>query len=272
MTFGAKLAAAAARHGSWLCIGLDPEPGRLPAVLRGEADPVARFCREIIAATADVVCAFKPNSGFFEAQGTDGMQRLAGVIAAVPAGVPVILDAKRGDIGSTAEAYARAAFDVLGADAVTLSPYLGGDALAPFLARRDRGCFILCRTSNPGGAEVQQLRLEDGRPLYLEIARRAAYEWNAAGNVGLVVGATFPAEAAAVRALCPAVPLLVPGIGAQGGDLAAAVRATRDASGGGALVNVSRSILYAGAGADFADAARREALRLRAAIAAAARD
>ena len=158
MTFGAKLAAAAAHHGSWLCLGLDPEPGRLPAALRGEADPIARFCREIIAATADVVCAFKPNSGFFEAQGTDGMQRLADLIAAVPAGVPVILDAKRGDIGSTAEAYARAAFDVLGADAVTLSPYLGGDALAPFLERRDRGCFILCRTSNPGGAEVQRLQ------------------------------------------------------------------------------------------------------------------
>jgi len=178
--------------------------------------------------------------------------------------VPVILDAKRGDIGSTAEAYARAAFEYLGAHAITLSPYLGADALEPFLRDPERGCFVLCKTSNPGSADLQNLSLADGRPLYMEVARRAQAEWNGRRNVGLVVGATHPAELAAVRELCPDMPLLVPGVGAQGGDLAAAVRAGADARGGGMLINVSRSMMYASSGADFAEAARAEVARLRA--------
>ncbi len=266
MSFYDLLAEASGRNRSLLCVGLDPDPARLPGELRAASDPVYSFCAALIEATADLACAFKPNIAFYEALGPSGMETLRRVIASVPAGIPVILDAKRGDIGSTAEAYARAVFEQLGVGAVTLNPYLGGDSLAPFLRYRDRGCILLCKTSNPGSADVQDLALADGRPLYLEVARRAQQDWNSAGNVGLVVGATHPQELAAVRALCPDMPLLVPGVGAQGGDLAAAVRGAVDARGGGALVNVSRGIMYASDGPDFAEAARREALRLREAI------
>lgn len=266
-----RLRAAARRHKSLLCIGLDPVVSRLPSVLPTGPASVYAFCAAIVEATADLVCAYKPNIAFFEALGTDGYTTLRRVLGAVPEGVPVILDAKRGDIGSTAAAYAHAAFDVLGADAVTLSPYLGSDSLAPFLAYADRGCFVLCRTSNPGSADLQELHLADDRPLYLEVARRARDDWNGNGNVGLVVGATHPAELCAVRSLCPDLPLLVPGVGAQGGDLDAAVAAAVDVDGEGAVINVSRSILYASDGSDFAAAARREAMRLREAISAAAR-
>lgn len=266
MSFFDLLAEASGRNHSLLCVGLDPDAARLPSVLHGASDPIYRFCAALIEATADLACAFKPNSAFFEALGTTGLETLRRVIAAVPHGIPVILDAKRGDIGSTAEAYARAAFEQLGAHAITLNPYLGGDALAPFLRYRERGCFLLCKTSNPGSVDVQDLALADGRPLYLEVARRACQDWNSAGNVGLVVGATHPQELAAVRAICPDLPLLVPGVGAQGADLTAAVRGAADAQGGGALINVSRGICYASDGADFAEAARCEALRLRQAI------
>ncbi|HEU4326861.1 MAG TPA: orotidine-5'-phosphate decarboxylase [Roseiflexaceae bacterium] len=266
MSFHDLLAGASDRNRSLLCVGLDPDPARLPEELRTASDPVYSFCAALIEATADLACAFKPNIAFYEALGPTGMETLRRVIAAVPAGIPVILDAKRGDIGSTAEAYARAVFEQLGVNAVTLNPYLGGDSLAPFLRYRDRGCILLCKTSNPGSADVQDLMLADGRPLYLEVARRAQQDWNSAGNVGLVVGATHPQELAAVRGLCPDMPLLVPGVGAQGGDLAAAVRGAVDARGGGALINVSRGIMYASDGPDFAEAARREALRLREAI------
>ncbi len=268
MRFHDRLSVAARRNDSWLCIGLDPDPRRIPAVLRHEREPVLAFCAAIIDATADLVCAFKPNSGFFEALGTHGIEILRQLCAMRP-DVPIILDAKRGDINTTAVAYARAAFDLIGADAITLSPYLGMDALVPFLEYEERGCFVLCRTSNPGGADVQSLKLADGRPLFLEIARQARDNWNGRNNVGLVVGATYPEEARAVRELCPTLPLLVPGIGAQAGDLAAAVAATVDTAGEMAIINVSRSILYADAGAGFAEAARAEALRLRAAINAA---
>jgi orotidine-5'-phosphate decarboxylase len=266
MSFLERLNAASARNHSLLCIGLDPDPARLPAPARAAADPVYAFCMAIVDATADLACAFKPNSAFFEALGPTGVATLRRLIADMPRDVPVILDAKRGDIGSTAAAYARAAFDVLGADAVTASPYLGGDALAPLLAYANRGIFVLCKTSNPGAADVQDLALADGRPVYLEVARRARDDWNTAGNIGLVVGATYPRELAAVRALCPELPLLVPGVGAQGGELGAAVAA---AARGPVLINASRSILYASAEADFAGAARREASRLRDAINAA---
>ena len=265
-TFRERYEAASAANDSLLCVGLDPDPARIP-------DGVATldFLAAIVEATADLVCCYKPNAAFFESRGPEGVEELRALIAGIPDEVPVLLDAKRGDIGHTAAHYARAAFEQLGAHAVTLSPYLGRDAVEPFLAYEDRHGFVLCRTSNAGAGDFQDLRVgETGRPLYLEVAA-AASEWNERGNVGLVVGATYPDEARAVRALCPDMLLLMPGVGAQAGDLEAAVRAAMDASGGGILVNASRGVLYAGTGADFASAARAEATRLRDAINAARR-
>lgn len=272
MRFVEKLSEASRRHHSLLCIGLDPDRQRIPDLLRGAPDPVYAFCAALIEATADLACAFKPNIAFFEALGTGGIETLRRVIAAVPADIPVILDAKRGDIGSTASAYAYAVFDVLGADAVTLSPYLGGDSLAPFLGYADRGCFLLCKTSNPGSADLQDLPLADGRPLYLEVARRAAADWNGNQNVGLVVGATHPDQLREVRRACADLPLLVPGVGAQGGDLAGAVRGAVDHHGERALINASRAVLFASSGADFAEAARQAAQQLHSEINAARAD
>ena len=259
-TFAEKLAAAAERNRSWLCVGLDPQPGRTPL------DEIVPFTRAIIDATSDLVCAFKPQAAFFEAHGRAGWDALAATIAAVPDHVPVVLDVKRGDIGHVAEAYATACFDALGADAVTVNPYLGRDAVAPFLARPDKGAFILCRTSNAGGADLQSLDV-GGEPLFLRVAS-LVQEWGAEHhNAGLVVGATYPRELAAVRDRAPGLPILLPGIGAQGGDLEASVRA--GGGGGGLLVSASRSVIYAGAGPGFATAARAEAERLRAAISSA---
>jgi len=263
-SFRAKYEAAAARNGSFLCIGLDPDPARIPAGLS-----VAAFLRDVIEATGDLACCYKPNAAFFEADGAAGWETLHEVIAAIPADVPVLLDAKRGDIGDTTRAYARAAFEALGADAITANPYMGRDALDPLLAYEDRHTFVLCRTSNPGAGDVQELVLADGLPLYERIAALAR-AWNTRGNVGLVVGATRPEQAARVRAQCPDQLLLLPGIGAQGGDLEAAVCAALDARGGGILVNASRSILYASRGAGFAQAARGVARATRDAITAAA--
>lgn len=264
MTFREKLAAAAERNESLLCVGLDPQPARMPV------DDLLRFTSAIIEATSDLVCAYKPQSAFFEAQGQAGWEALKATIEAVPDDVPVVLDVKRGDIASTAEAYATACFDVMGADAVTLSPYLGRDAVAPFLARPERGTFILCRTSNAGGADLQSLDV-GGEPLYLRVAS-LVQEWGAEHrNAGLVVGATYPEELAAVRERCPDLPILLPGIGAQGGDLEASVAAGTDAGAGGLLVSASRSVIYASEGEDFAQAARTEAERLRDAINAACR-
>ena len=257
---------ATQRNQSLLCVGLDPDPRRIPAGLHAEADPIYAFCMAIVEATADLVCAFKPNIAFFEALGPAGVATLQRLIADMPRSVPVIIDAKRGDIGSTAAAYAEAIFERLRADAVTLSPYLGGDAMQPFLDYADKGCFILCKTSNPGSADLQELQLATGEPLYLAVARQARQAWNANGNVGLVVGATYPAVLAQVRAACPDLPILVPGVGAQGGELVAAARAAVDADNAGALLSASRSILYASSGTGFAEAARQEALRLRTAI------
>jgi orotidine-5'-phosphate decarboxylase len=275
MPFLDLLLEAGRRNRSLLCLGLDPDPRRIPAALQSAPDPVYAFCMAIVEATADLVCAFKPNSAFFEALGPAGMETLRRLISTMPRSIPVILDAKRGDIGSTAVAYAHAAFEVFGADAVTLNPYLGGDALAPFLRYADKGCLVLCKTSNPGSADVQDLQLADGRPLYMELARRARESWNEHGNVGLVVGATFPQVLRSVRELCPELPLLVPGVGAQGGDLAEAVRAATDARGERAIISASRTVLYAGDSAEddlgFAEAARREAARLRDAMNAAHR-
>jgi orotidine-5'-phosphate decarboxylase len=263
MNFLNALLDAGRRNHSLRCVGLDPDPAQIPARLRDAPDPVYAFCAAIIEATADLVCAFKPNIAFFEALGTHGHATLRQVIDAAPRGVPVILDAKRGDMGSTAVAYAKSLFEVLGADAVTLNPYLGGDSLAPFLRYADRGCLLVCKTSNPGGADLQDLELASGGPFYREVARRAQADWNSNGNVGLVVGATYPSELRMVRELCPELPILVPGVGAQGGDARLAVRAAVDRRGERAIISASRSILFASKGDDFADAARREALRLR---------
>ncbi len=262
--FRAKYEAAATRSGSLLCVGLDPDPAQLPTGVDR-----ATFLRTVIEATADLVCCYKPNAAFFEVDGAAGWEDLRATIAAAPADVPMLLDAKRGDMANSASFYARAAFETLGADALTISPYQGGDAVEPYLAYADRHSFVLCHTSNAGSRELQDL-LVDGRPLYERVAL-LANAWNTRGNVGLVVGATYPEEAARVRALCPELLFLMPGVGAQQGDLEAAVRAARDARGGGVLVNASRAVLYASRGADYAQAARAAARTLRDAIAAALR-
>jgi orotidine-5'-phosphate decarboxylase len=268
MTFRETVCATARRNRSWLCIGLDPEPARMPTHLPADAEGVYAFCAAIMDATSDLVCAFKPNIAFFEAFGAAGWSALERLIRLRP-GPPIILDAKRGDIGSTAEAYARAAFEVLDADAVTVNPYLGGDALEPFLRHSRRGCFILCKTSNPGSHDLQDMRLADGRPLYLAVAEMARDRWNMHGNTGLVVGATHPTAITEVRRACPDMLLLVPGIGAQGGDLDTTVRAAAAVDEPLMMINVSRTVLYADRGTNFAAAARTTALRLRDAINAA---
>jgi len=250
-------------HRTLLCVGLDPDTVRLPAHFSGRKDALLAFCRDIVDATADLVCAFKPQVAYFSALGAeDQLETLIGHIRARHPGVPVILDAKRGDIGPTAKQYAREAFERYGADAVTLSPLMGYDSIEPFLANPFHGAFLLCRTSNPGGSELQQL-VADGEPLYERIARLAATQWNANGQIGLVVGATFPQELGRVRALAPRLPLLVPGVGAQGADLQAALRAGLSSEGDGLIINSSRAILYAGAGASFAQQARQAAQQLR---------
>ena len=258
-----QLDAAAARNRSLLCVGLDPWPPSMPI------ESIADFNRAIILATSDLVCAYKPQWAFYEAEGIAGIEALQATIEAVPDGVPVLLDAKRGDLGNTAVAYAKAAFETWGADALTVNPYQGRDAVQPFLDYEDSGVFVLTRTSNPGSAELQDLRIRgagsEERPLYEEVAHRAV-AWNDNGNVGLVVGATVPDELARVRAIAGSMPILIPGIGAQGGDLEASVRNGTDADGRRALIAASRSVIYASSGADFAEAARAEAERLRSAI------
>ena len=259
-TFEEKLLAASRRNDSLLCVGLDPDPELMPA----GAD-VAAFNRAIVDATKDLVCAYKPNLGFYEARGIDGLRALEKTLAAIPDHVPVIGDAKRGDIGSTDRFYARAMFDTWGFDAVTVNPYLGADSIEPFTDYADRGVLILCRTSNPGAADLQSLIVHSPHgpvPLYEAVARKA-HDWNGNRNVGLVVGATAPAELKRVRELCPDMPLLIVGIGPQGGGLATAVASGVDAHGEKAIMNSSRGITDASRGPDFAAAARRAALELR---------
>ncbi|MBP7916731.1 MAG: orotidine-5'-phosphate decarboxylase [Giesbergeria sp.] len=266
MTFLDMLHSASTRNNSMLCVGLDPEPARFPAQMQGNPRKIYDFCAAIVDATADVVCAFKPQIAYFAAHGAeDQLERLMQHLRANAPHVPVILDAKRGDIGSTAEQYAKEAFERYGADAVTLSPFMGFDSVAPYLAYPGKGAFLLCRTSNPGGDDLQNQRLAsvDGQPLlYEHIAGLVQGPWNKNGQLGLVVGATYPAEIERVRALAPTVPLLIPGVGAQGGDAAATVRAGWRPN-GPIVVNSSRAILYASNGADFAAAARREAIKTR---------
>lgn len=269
MTFMQQLRHRWDTSGSLVCVGLDPEPGRFPARFAGDADSVFGFCRDIVDATAEYACAFKPQIAHFAAPGAeDALERLIAHVHAAHPGIPVILDAKRGDIGSTAQRYASEAFDRYAADAVTVNPYLGGDSLQPFLERADRGVIILCRTSNPGAADLQDLLVEGraggpSRPLYQSVAERAAREWNGNGNVSLVVGATWPEQLREVRAVVGDMPLLVPGVGAQGGDAGAVVRNARTGDGTGLMVSSSRAILYASSGDDYAAAAARAARELR---------
>ena len=263
MNFSDMLRQAQQANDSMLCVGLDPEPGKFPGAWRGDAAHIFDFCASIVDATRDLVCAFKPQIAYFAAQrAEDQLERLIAHIHRVAPGVPVILDAKRGDIGATAEQYAREAFERYGADALTLSPFMGFDSIAPYLRYADKGLILLCRTSNPGGSDLQAQVLAGGGMLYEHIARLAAGPWNDGGQLGLVVGATYPEEIARVRAIAPTLPLLIPGIGAQGGDAEATVRAGWRPD-GPIIVSSSRAILYASAGADHAEAARRVAQTTR---------
>ncbi len=271
MIFLEQLRNAERYNGSLLCVGLDPEPSRFPGRYQGDTNKIFNFCADIVEATADLVIAFKPQIAYFAAhRAEEQLERLIAHIRFAAPQVPIILDAKRGDIGSTAEQYAIEAFERYGADAVTLSPFMGFDSVAPYLKRHGKGAFLLCRTSNPGGDDFQSQRLAsvEGAPLlYEHIARLAQGPWNLNGQLGLVVGATYPAEIERVRALAPTLPLLIPGIGAQGGDALATVKAgwrgSAAATTGTIVVNSSRAILYASSGEDFAAAARREAIRTR---------
>jgi len=256
MVFLDKLISAGRRNKSLLCVGLDPDLALMPRV------DLLDFNRAIIDATADLACAYKPNLAFYEALGIQGLKALLDTVEYVPKFIPVIGDGKRGDIGNTAKAYAKAMFDILKFDAATVNPYLGYDSVQPFLEYNGRGIFILCRTSNPGALDFQNLTDGEGTPFYKTIALKAK-EWNVQGNIGLVVGATYPDELKVIRQLNPEMPLLIPGIGAQGGDLASAVRNGIDGAGEKAIIAVSRQVLYASTGKDFAQAARHSAQKLR---------
>ena len=271
MNFIDKLHAAERAHQSLLCVGLDPDPAKLPGAWRGQPERIFDFCARIVDATADLVIAFKPQIAYFAAHRAEAqLERLMDHMRANAPAVPIILDAKRGDIGSTAEQYAIEAFERYGADAVTLSPFMGFDSVQPYLAHAGKGAFLLCRTSNPGGDDLQSQRLASvpGQPLlYEHVAQLAQGPWNVNGQLGLVVGATYPAEIERVRQLAPTLPLLIPGVGAQGGDALATVRAGYRQHNGGTcgpiIVNSSRAILYASSNDDFDQAARREALKTR---------
>ncbi len=261
--FIAHLEQSWSRSDSLVCVGLDPEIERFPSELADQASPIFQFNKAIIDATADLVCAYKPQFAHYAAyEAEDQLERTIEYIHRAHPGVPVILDAKRGDVGNTAERYAIEAFERYGADAVTVNPYLGGDALEPFLRYQDKGVIVLCRTSNPGARDLQDLEI-GGRKLYHTVAELAARHWNSRGNCLLVVGATYPRELAEVREIVGNMPFLVPGVGAQGGDVAQAVQCGQTAAGTGLIISSSRSILYASSGEDFASAARKATLTLR---------
>lgn len=268
MRFIDQLNGAWQRNNSLLCVGLDPDIKRFPAELAQQPDAIFSFCKAIIDASADLACAFKPQIAYFAAlRAEDQLEAICAYLKSSYPHIPIVLDAKRGDIGATAEQYAREAFERYNADAVTLNPYMGFDSIAPYLEWQERGVIILCRTSNPGGSDLQFLQV-DGKPLYQHVADLVANHWNKNGQCSLVVGATFPQELAQVRQIVGDMPLLVPGIGAQGGDIAATVQAGKTANGTGMMINSSRAILYATPIGDenFAQAARRVALETRDAI------
>jgi orotidine-5'-phosphate decarboxylase len=250
-------------NGSLVCVGLDPEIERFPPQVVDQASPIFQFNKAIIDATADLVCAYKPQFAHYAAyEAEDQLERTIDYIQSTYPGIPVILDSKRGDVGNTAERYAIEAFERYHADAVTVSPYLGGDSMEPFLKYEDKGVIILCRTSNPGAGDLQDLEV-GGRRLFHIVADLAARRWNTRGNCALVVGATYPRELAEVREIVGNMPFLVPGVGAQGGDVAQAVRSGQTAAGAGLVISSSRSILYASSGEDFVSAAREATLKLR---------
>jgi orotidine-5'-phosphate decarboxylase len=278
MTLLEQLQGAERQNGSLLCVGLDPEPSKFPASMKGDASKIYDFCAQIVDATADLAISFKPQIAYFAAhRAEDQLEKLMAHMRRNAPHVPVILDAKRGDIGATAEQYAIEAFERYGADAVTLSPFMGFDSVQPYLKHHGKGAFLLCRTSNPGGDDLQNQRLAsvDGQPLlYEHIAKLAQGSWNVNGQLGLVVGATYPAEIERVRSLAPTLPLLIPGVGAQGGDAVATIKAgyrqSQGVTTGAVIVSSSRAILYASSGPDFAQAARKEAMRTRDVLKAAA--
>ena len=256
--FKEKLSGATARNSSLLCIGLDPQVEKMP-----QGVGILEFNQAIIEATKDLVCAYKPNLAFYEALGDKGYEILKKTVESIPQEIPVIADAKRGDIGNTSKAYASTIFDGLGADAVTVNPYLGYDSLDPFIEYKDKGIFILCRTSNPGSEDFQELKIEGKKKRLFELVAEKGAEWNIFNNIGLVVGATYPEEIKLIRQMNPRMPLLIPGVGAQGGDLKAVVECGADAEGAGIIICSSRQILYASSGKDFARAARKAAQSLR---------
>ena len=278
MTFLEQLQGAERQNGSLLCVGLDPEPSKFPAGLKGDASKIYDFCAKMVDATADLAISFKPQIAYFAAhRAEDQLEKLMVHMRRNAPHVPIILDAKRGDIGATAEQYAIEAFERYGADAVTLSPFMGFDSVQPYLKHHGKGAFLLCRTSNPGGDDLQNQRLASvaGQPLlYEHIAKLAQGHWNLNGQLGLVVGATYPAEIERVRSLAPTLPLLIPGVGAQGGDAVATIKAgyrqSQGVTTGAVIVSSSRAILYASSGDDFVQAARHEALRTRDVLRAAA--
>lgn len=263
-----QLNAAWASRNSLLCVGLDPDVARMPARFQNEPDGIFQFCKAIVDATADLACSFKPQIAYFAALGAERqLEQLCAYIKAAYPDIPLVLDAKRGDIGATATQYAREAYERYLADAVTVNPYMGFDSIEPYMEWEERGVIVLCRTSNPGGSDLQFLDV-NGKPLYQHVAQLVAHQWNKNGQCALVVGATFPQELAAVRAIIGDMPLLVPGVGAQGGDVQATVSAGRSAASSGMMINSSRAILYAKpeAAEDFAAAARRVAMETRDAI------
>ncbi len=261
MNFIEKLTNATRKNNSLVCVGLDPDPKLMPAGIG-----VFEFNKAIIDATADVACCYKPNFAFYEALGDEGVAALKATIKYVPSDIPVLGDAKRGDIGNTSKAYAKALFDVFNLDAATISPYLGFDGVEPFLEYKDKGLFILCRTSNSGAVDFQSLKCDapgGGIRFLYEIVAAKAEEWNRNGNVGLVVGATYPEELKIIREQHPDLPFLIPGVGAQGGEIETTVKYGTDRNGERAVINSSRGIIYAGKGKDFAEGARRAAITLR---------
>lgn len=263
-SFTKKWNRATRRNNSLVCVGLDTDLAQLPASVRTKADPVLYFNQQIIDATCDLVCCYKPNFAFYNALGTAGFAALKYTLDHIPADIPVIIDAKVGDIGNVAAQYARTFYELLGCDALTVTPYMGADCVAPFTAYQDRTTFLVCLTSNPGADDFEK-QLMGHHPLYERVLAKA-HEWNAANNIGLVAGATQPEHLARLRSLAPDMPLLIPGVGAQGGSVERAVKNGCDARGAGILINSSRSILYASCGSDFAAAARQATLELRDAI------
>ncbi|MBV6272368.1 orotidine-5'-phosphate decarboxylase [Alcaligenaceae bacterium CGII-47] len=267
MTFIHKLSEAWRTSNSLLMVGLDPDPGRFPAEIREHPEAIFEFCRSIVDATAPYACGFKPQIAYFASEHAEAqLEALCAYIRGHYPALPVVLDAKRGDIGSTAIQYAREAFERYQSDAVTVNPYMGRDSVQPYLDYDGKGVIVLCRTSNPGGSDLQFMRLDNGTPLYLHVAEMVADQWNANGQCALVVGATYPDEIAQVRQRVGDMPLLIPGIGAQGGDIEATVRAGRTQAGTGMMINSSRAILYASAAGDWREAAAQAARTTRDAI------